>query len=83
MTKNNGSIDVTSYPGWENFTVNNFLFKNFSVKSGGSYNVSSSYKYDKTTGIFTFNHGEFHGDWEPGDYDGFYRLAEVYLVYID
>lgn len=52
-----GSVNVSSYPGYQNFTVDNFVFRNLTKGSMSDYSRAAKYEYNPNTGIFTFQHG--------------------------
>ena len=75
-----GSVNVSSYPGYQNFTVDNFVFKNVKKMGSSEYYSSQSYKYDSNTGIFTFQHGGGWCYWD-GPYIAAIGAAETWLIY--
>ena len=75
-----GSVNVSSYPGYQNFTVDNFVFKNVTKAGSSKYSTTSSYKYYSNTGIFTFQHGGGWCYWD-GPYIAAIGAAETWLIY--
>lgn len=75
-----GSVNVSSYPGYQNFTVDNFVFRNLTKRSMSDYSRSAKYQYDPNTGIFTFQHGGGWCYWD-GPYISACGAAETWLIY--
>ena len=75
-----GKVDVSSYPGYQNFTVDNFVFKNIGKKGSGDYSTPAKYEYNPDTGIFTFKHGGGWCYWD-GPYIAAVGTAETWLIY--
>lgn len=73
-------MNVSSYPGYENFTVDNFVFKNVTKGAGTGYNTPPSYSYDPSTGIYTYRFGGGWCYWD-GPYISANGAAEVWLIY--
>ena len=75
-----GSVNVSSYPGYQNFTVDNFVFRNLTKGSMGDYSRAAKYEYNPNTGIFTFQHGGGWCYWD-GPYISACGAAETWLIY--
>ena len=75
-----GSVNVSSYPGYQNFTVDNFVFRNLTKESMSAYSRAAKYQYDSNTGIFTFQHGGGWCYWD-GPYISACGAAETWLIY--
>ena len=75
-----GSVNVSSYPGYQNFTVNNFVFRNLTKASMSDYSRAASYNYNPNTGVFTFKHGGGWCYWD-GPYISACGAAETWLIY--
>ena len=76
----NGSVNVSSYPGYQNFTVENFVFRNLTKASMGDYSRAAKYEYNPSTGVFTFQHGGGWCYWD-GPYISACGAAETWLIY--
>ena len=77
-----GSIDVSSYSGYKNFTVDNFIFKNVNLDmEGGWANLDyMTSSYDTTTGVYTFQL-PYHPYTAVDDrHVTGYAKADVYLI---
>ena len=79
-TVSSGSVNVSSYPGYQNFTVDNFVFRNLTKGSMSDYSRAAKYQYDPNTGIFTFQHGGGWCYWD-GPYISACGAAETWLIY--
>ena len=75
-----GSVNVSSYPGYQNFTVDNFVFRNLTKGSMDDYSRAAKYEYNPNTGIFTFQHGGGWCYWD-GPYISSCGAAETWLIY--
>lgn len=75
-----GSVNVSSYPGYQNFTVDNFVFRNLTKGSMSDYSRAAKYEYNPNTGIFTFQHGGGWCYWD-GPYISACGAAETWLIY--
>lgn len=75
-----GSVDVSSYPGYENFTVDNFVLKNAILQGSSTFNAGPTYNYDPETGIFSYRH---KGNWiaQSNGWICADIAAEVWLLY--
>jgi len=76
-----GAINVSSYSGYQKFTVNNFVFKNVDVDlEGGWANRVFSQSYDASTGIYTFTLPCHPTTPWPDQHVTGYAKADVYLL---
>lgn len=86
-SRSNHSVDLTSYSGYENFTLDNFCIGECALKYntsnlGDHYGIDILNEYDKETGILTLNRScsYAYAPKSPTDYYSFYVEYKVYLL---